>query len=283
MDFNSPNPSSKPTPTSDERVWAGLAHGSILLFGFGAIAALVIWITQRKKSTYVAFQSLQALLYQALRPVVMMLVGLVIAILYIILAIIAITLLRRSGTDSSFPVYMVIFELAPLLITIGLGALYFLGGMIAAACHLGAFTNLWGMALPLVAWLSEKNRSAVLRCQAMQALVYQGIGLAAGILLAVGVFAGQFMVMLAVAFGSLTADQNTNSWMIIFILLLGLLLLIIFAAALLLGPLYQTFALVAAWQVSHDKDYHYPLLGKLIANRQKPLPAAPVPTGDVTV
>lgn len=53
----------------NERVLAGLAHGSILLGPLtngvgGLVAALVIWLIQRDKSAYVAFQALQALVYQ---------------------------------------------------------------------------------------------------------------------------------------------------------------------------------------------------------------------------
>ena len=66
------------TFSQDERVLAGLAHGSILLGLFsngigGIIAALVIWLTQREKSAYVAAQALQALVYQAVTFVVIML------------------------------------------------------------------------------------------------------------------------------------------------------------------------------------------------------------------
>jgi uncharacterized Tic20 family protein len=53
----------------DERVLAGLAHGSILLGVFtsgigGIVAALIIWLVQKEKSAYVAAQALQALVYQ---------------------------------------------------------------------------------------------------------------------------------------------------------------------------------------------------------------------------
>jgi uncharacterized Tic20 family protein len=53
----------------EERVLAGLAHGSILLGiltnGIGGIAAaLVIWLTQKEKSAYATGQALQALVYQ---------------------------------------------------------------------------------------------------------------------------------------------------------------------------------------------------------------------------
>ncbi|MGC9335918.1 MAG: DUF4870 domain-containing protein [Anaerolineae bacterium] len=55
--------------TQEERTLAGLAHGSVLLGIFtngvgGILAALVIWILQKEKSAYVAFQALQALVYQ---------------------------------------------------------------------------------------------------------------------------------------------------------------------------------------------------------------------------
>jgi uncharacterized Tic20 family protein len=57
------------TVSRDERMMAGLAHGSVLLGlvtnGVGGIgAALLIWLTQRGKSAYVAAQALQALVYQ---------------------------------------------------------------------------------------------------------------------------------------------------------------------------------------------------------------------------
>jgi uncharacterized Tic20 family protein len=61
----------------DERTLAGLAHGSIVLGLFtngvgGVLAALVIWLTQKEKSPYIAAQSLQALVYQTIVFVVTM-------------------------------------------------------------------------------------------------------------------------------------------------------------------------------------------------------------------
>jgi uncharacterized Tic20 family protein len=66
------------TVTQDEKTLAALAHGSILLGIFtsgigGIIAALILWITQKDKSRYVAYQSLQALVYQAVTFLVTML------------------------------------------------------------------------------------------------------------------------------------------------------------------------------------------------------------------
>jgi uncharacterized Tic20 family protein len=52
------------SPDREERTLAAVAHGSVLMFGTGLVAAIVIWATQKDKSRYVAFQSLQALAYQ---------------------------------------------------------------------------------------------------------------------------------------------------------------------------------------------------------------------------
>ena len=55
--------------SSDERSWAAFAHGSALLNlagGVGGIiAALVIWLTQKEKSAWVAFHGFQSLVFQA--------------------------------------------------------------------------------------------------------------------------------------------------------------------------------------------------------------------------
>jgi uncharacterized Tic20 family protein len=55
-------------PTSEERTWAMLAHLSILLnliTGFlGPLAAVIIYLVYKEKSRYVAYQSLQAFVFQ---------------------------------------------------------------------------------------------------------------------------------------------------------------------------------------------------------------------------
>jgi len=47
----------------DERILAALAHGAILIPIYGIIIPAIIWITQKEKSRYVSFQSLQALVF----------------------------------------------------------------------------------------------------------------------------------------------------------------------------------------------------------------------------
>jgi uncharacterized Tic20 family protein len=68
--------SEQTTLTQDEKTLAGLAHGGIILGFFtsgvgGLLVALVIWLTQKEKSAYAAGQALQALIYQAVTFVLM--------------------------------------------------------------------------------------------------------------------------------------------------------------------------------------------------------------------
>lgn len=58
-------PSSAGTDLSQEqRLLAALCHASVLFAGAGFFVPLVIYITQRQKSAYLAIQALQALIYQ---------------------------------------------------------------------------------------------------------------------------------------------------------------------------------------------------------------------------
>jgi len=53
-------------PVQDERILAALSHVSAILPMWGLIAAIVIWASQKDRSEYVRFQSLQAIAYQLL-------------------------------------------------------------------------------------------------------------------------------------------------------------------------------------------------------------------------
>jgi len=63
-------PAGPPLSPSDEQTWAMLAHLSILLnlvTGFlGPIAALVIYLVYKDRSRYVAYHSLQSLIFQTI-------------------------------------------------------------------------------------------------------------------------------------------------------------------------------------------------------------------------
>lgn len=50
-------------PNRDERTMAALAHASVVIFGMGIIASVVLWASEKDRSRYVAFQALQATVY----------------------------------------------------------------------------------------------------------------------------------------------------------------------------------------------------------------------------
>jgi len=82
-----PGPSES-VPTQDERTMAALAHASTLLnlvTGFlGIIVALVIWLSYRDRSPYVAFQALQSAVFQLIVLVLTAVGAVVVAIAWTI-------------------------------------------------------------------------------------------------------------------------------------------------------------------------------------------------------
>jgi uncharacterized protein len=95
--------------SSDERTMAALAHGSALLNLFsgvgGPIAALVIWLTQREKSAWVAFQALQALVFQA---AVVIITVLVVGVVWVVGFIVSFATIG-IGTIVAVPVMILVF------------------------------------------------------------------------------------------------------------------------------------------------------------------------------
>ncbi len=57
-------------PDMEARLLAALSHGSIFLQGAGIIVGVVVYLTQRDKSKYAAFQALQAAVFQLISMIV---------------------------------------------------------------------------------------------------------------------------------------------------------------------------------------------------------------------
>ena len=54
----------KVVPEQDERNLAALAHASVILPYVGALVPILIWTTRKDKGNFLAFQALQALIFQ---------------------------------------------------------------------------------------------------------------------------------------------------------------------------------------------------------------------------
>src|SRR5215212_4190227 len=122
------------TPTTEDRIWAVLAHLSALSFGIGVLLPIVGWSDQRRKSNYASFQCLQALGYQSLGFTIWVLSYLVIIILSSIVLLVVFRPAEGNGVDTLFSRAMIIF----FIIVFGGFAIYFLLPIFAAvACALG--------------------------------------------------------------------------------------------------------------------------------------------------
>ena len=122
------------TPTTEDRIWAILAHLSALSLGIGILLPTVGWSDQRRKSNYASFQCLQALGYQSLGFTIWVLSYLVIIILASITLLVTFRPVAGGGANAIFSPAMIIF----LVIVFGGFAIYFLLPLAGAvACALG--------------------------------------------------------------------------------------------------------------------------------------------------
>jgi uncharacterized Tic20 family protein len=104
---------------------AALSHASALLPMMGVIAPIVIWVTQKEKSKYVAFQSLQALAYQ-LSMILAWFVGMGCYMLSFFGTFFSIPFSSSSGSsESASPIFMLMFAIPFLVVGV-----MFIGGFI---------------------------------------------------------------------------------------------------------------------------------------------------------
>lgn len=101
---NNPDYTSNET-TSDERLLAMLAHLSIFLGGL--ILPIILWATQKDKSKFVTFHSLQAIFYH-LAFAAIIIVYVIFMILLLILSGVGFAGFSNSGNSGEMPAMMII-------------------------------------------------------------------------------------------------------------------------------------------------------------------------------
>lgn len=289
------------TPTTEERVWAVLAHLSAIAFGMGILLPIIGWSEQRRKSKYSSFQCLQALGYQSLGYTVWLLSYLLLIVVFIIVIVVSSSFSGSNGNnlDTFMGVWVSIF----LLIIFGTLGLYLLLPVIAAiACALGkdfhypimgkrlaqylgpkandewlnedhedrwvaamghfsVIIALWGMLAPLSAWILQGGRTLFLKFQSMQTLVYQVF---VTLLFFGGIFVyfvGAFILLSVVGLNG-SASINTPAGMTG--LVIFLVFMLVFLAIILIVPLFHIMGQWAGYRVLKGDNYHYPIVGKLV-------------------
>ncbi len=295
----------KPIPTSDEKLWAALAHASAILPLFGPIIPVIVWFTQRKHSTFARFHALQAMAYQALCFWLWIgLVPVVVVILYLIM--IPLMLLTANRSDSSaFLVSLLPFSIWVLML--GLFGAYVLLGFIGAVAVLigrdfryplvgGWLARYVAYTSAIEAPISEEKEDFVVAAVSHSTcvLVLWGIftplvlwitekdrssflrfqALQAAIYQALG--AGSYIILMAgyfvfffVMIGAALASPSFGRSQ--FGDAMGMLFAIpsfcLAGAFLILGPLYQLFGFIASLRVLRGHNYRYPILGGILARR----------------
>lgn len=66
----------------ENRLLAALAHGSVAAQGVGILVGVLVFITQREKSRFAAFQALQAALYQLISFIIMVVLWIIWGVIY---------------------------------------------------------------------------------------------------------------------------------------------------------------------------------------------------------
>jgi len=123
--------------TSNERLLAALAHGSVILSFFGVIVPALLWSFQRRKSNYVAFHALQAAGYQML----MFWVGMAAYLIFFLVVLLLVIIFSNAseGMDLSASSRMMLGVQGSMsAMLFGFIGLYFLLGVVGAAlCAMG--------------------------------------------------------------------------------------------------------------------------------------------------
>src|SRR5215213_10306043 len=292
------------TPTTEDRIWAVLAHLSALSLGIGILLPTVGWSDQRRKSNYASFQCLQALGYQSLGFTIWVLSYLVIIILASITLLVTFRPVAGGGANAIFSPAIIIF----LVIVFGGFAIYFLLPLAGAvACALGKDFRypILGDRLarylgydPVQAsgeqtWLEEAHEfrwvaamghfSILIMIWGMLAplttwilygprslfLRFQSIQTlvyqaATTTLLFIGGFIYLFGFLLLVVSTGIMGETNFNSPGGIFGIIVFSLSLLISFVLILLVPFLHILGQWAGYRVLKGHDYHYPWIGSLV-------------------
>nr|MBN1229574.1 DUF4870 domain-containing protein [Anaerolineae bacterium] len=113
---------------TENRLLAALAHGSIMAQGLGVVAGIVIYLTQREKSRFVALQALQAAVFQVIALILVIGSWLVWGVFY---AITWIPLMNIADDAAPPPIFWIgiISMVIPFIVMIVIGLYGLIGAV----------------------------------------------------------------------------------------------------------------------------------------------------------
>ncbi len=141
---------------------------------------------------------------------------------------------------------------------------------VAGICHATIILRWFGIITPLVVWFTQKEHSARLRFQSMQAILYQGIGIVAAILgmtLYMLVFFGVFFSLFAA--GQMNGNKEIQGVGAVIMLIFFGIIMVFWFVFFIVVPLYYLLAGFASIRVIRGHHFRYPILGKLLEKRME--------------
>ena len=292
----------KNTPSTEERIWAVIAHLSAIAMGMGLLLPVIGWSEQRRKSKYASFQCLQALGYQSLGYTVWILFTLVVLVFTSITAVVGMANVENLQTE------MMAIVIAHTTLMFGLIGVYFALPIVGAvACafgkdfhypfmgkrlaryvgydsdveqewliedhedrwvtamgHFSVIIMLWGLLVPLVAWILQGKRSLFLKFQSIQTLAFQ-VGLTLLFFGAMFLYVAGTIFLLGTM--GVSGDAGGMSSIGIIGIITFLVFMLIVFVIILIVPLFHIMGQWAGYRVLKGDDYHYPVVGKLVEKR----------------
>ena len=113
-------------PNQNERTMAALAHASIIVFGMGIIASVVLWATEKDRSRYVAFQALQATVYHIIGFGIFM-AGMLCWLILYFASFIPLMIAATQGSDD--PPLVFILSMLLMVVPLIFMGLWIIGGL----------------------------------------------------------------------------------------------------------------------------------------------------------
>lgn len=113
--------------STENRLLAALAHGSIVAQGVGILVGVVVYVTQREKSRYAAFQALQAAVFQLINLIITLGLWLVWGVFY---GLSMIPLMQQANNDPPVIFWIALISMVIPLAYMTLVGLYGLWGAV---------------------------------------------------------------------------------------------------------------------------------------------------------
>lgn len=133
--------------------------------------------------------------------------------------------------------------------------------IIASACHISAAIPFFGMMIPVILWITQKNKSDFICFHAIQSLIYQCFGIFMFFIGMIFYFISFFIFFIGSIITALingNGDPDPSFFILFFIPIVILFLIMLFFF------LYMLYAFLASITLIIKKDFKYIIIGKFL-------------------